>query len=129
MDLFGWLFWIGAAMIAPVLVRILTTRSVSGSPLLAGALLAGFAGLTAVTIAREGVLTVIANHTMNFWGIQVWYDLLIATSLALFFIMPRARAAGMRPLPWVLLVAATASIGLLAMVARLWWLERRAQVA
>ena len=125
MNLFGWLFAIGAAMIAPVMFRILTTRSVTGSPVLAGMVLAGFTALTAVTIAREGVVTVIANHTMNFWGIQVWYDLLIATSLALFFILPRARAAGMRPLPWVLFVAATASIGLLAMVTRLWWLETK----
>lgn len=68
-------------------------------------------------------MTVVANHSMNLWGTQVWYDLLISVSLALFFILPRARAAGMKPLPWVLFVAATASIGLLAMVARLWWLE------
>lgn len=125
MDLWTWLFVIGAAFVGPVMVRIATMRGTVGSPLLAGMLLAAFSAFTAFTIAREGVVTVIANHTMNFWGTQVWYDLLIATSLALFFIVPRARAAGMNPLPWILFVAATASIGLLALVARLWWLERR----
>ncbi|MFN4112871.1 MAG: hypothetical protein ACK4GD_02895 [Sphingomonadaceae bacterium] len=124
MDMGTWLFVIGAAVVGPIMVRILTAHSAIGSPELAALLLAAFAAFSAFTIAQEGVMTVVANHTMNFWGTQVWYDLLIAVSLALFFIMPRARAAGMNPLPWVLFVAATASIGLLAMVTRLWWLER-----
>lgn len=126
MDTYTLLFVIGAVAIAPVIVRILTMRSATGSPVLAGVLFVGFSLFTALTIAREGVLTVIANHTMNLWGTQVWYDLLISVSLALFFILPRARAVGMRPLPWTLFVAATASIGLLAMVARLFWLEKSA---
>mgnify|MGYP001163311919 CR=1 FL=1 len=125
MDTGTWLFVIGAGAVGPVMVRILTARSAIGSPELAAALFAAFAAFSAYAIAQEGVLTVVANHSMRFWGTQVWYALLIAVSLALFFIMPRARAAGMNPLPWVLFVAATASIGLLAMVARLWWLERR----
>lgn len=129
MDMGTWLFVIGAAAAGPVLVRILTARSAIGSPELAAVLFAAFAAFSAFTIAQEGVMAVVVNHTMNFWGTQVWYDLLIAVSLALFFIVPRSRSAGMNPLPWVLFVAATASIGLLAMVARLWWLERRAQAA
>ena len=52
---------------------------------------------------------------------------MLRTVVALFFIAPRARAAGMNVLPWTLLVGCTASIGLLAMVARLFWLERRAR--
>ena len=126
MNTYTWLFVIGAVVALPVIVRILTMRSATGSPLLAGVLFVGYSLFTALTIAREGVMTVIANHTMNLWGAQVWYDLLIAASLALFFIMPRARAVGMNPVPWVLFVAATASIGLLAMVARLFWLEKSA---
>ena len=38
--------------------------------------------------------------------------------------MPRARAQGMSIALWILFVATTASIGLLAMVARLFWLEK-----
>lgn len=126
MDTYTLLFVIGAVVALPVVGYILTTRSATGSPVLAGVLFVGFSLFTALTIAREGVLTVVANHTMNLWGTQVWYDLLISVSLALFFILPRARAVGMNPVPWVLFVAATASIGLLAMVARLFWLEKSA---
>ncbi|MBX7513036.1 hypothetical protein K3179_00600 [Qipengyuania sp. GH38] len=98
-----------------------------GSAILAAALAAGFGAFTAVTIANEGVLLVWTNHTQNLWGVQVWWDLLCAVVLAVFLIAPRARTAGMRMIPWILFVAATASIGLLAMVARLFWLEARAE--
>ena len=98
-----------------------------GSAILAAALASGFGAFTAVTIAKEGVLLVWTNHTQNLWGVQVWWDLLCAVVLAVFLIAPRARAAGMRMIPWTLFVAATASIGPLAMVARLFWLEARTE--
>lgn len=103
---------------------ILLRPSASGSALMAAALAAGFAAFTAVTIAAEGVMPVIANHTRNLWGVQVWWDLLFSVSLAFFFAAPRARAAGMNVPAWGLFVVSTASIGLLAMAARLFWLEQ-----
>ena len=114
---------LGSAMLA--LVYVLSGSPRTGSAVLAAALAAGFGAFTAVTIAREGVLLVWTNHTQNLWGVQVWWDLLFAVVLAVFLIAPRARAAGMRMIPWTCFVAATASIGLLAMVARLFWLEAR----
>jgi len=101
----------------------------TGAPLLAGALAAGFAAFTAVTIATEGLFPVILNHTTNLWGVQVWWDLLFALGIATFLVLPRARAAGMTVWPWIALILATASIGLLAMCARLFWLERQAAAA
>jgi hypothetical protein len=98
-----------------------------GNAVLAGALSAGFAAFTAFTIATEGVFPVILNHTSNLWGVQVWWDLLFSLSIATFLILPRARAAGMSVWPWTLFILATASIGLLAMCARLFWLEHRAE--
>ena len=95
-----------------------------GNALLAGALSAGFAAFTAVTIATEGVFPLIPNQTSNLWGVQVWWDLLFSLSVAFFFVVPRARAAGMNVGLWTVFVLATASIGLLAMVARLFWLEQ-----
>lgn len=99
-------------------------RDTPGSSLLAASLSAGFAAFTIVTIASEGVWPVIVNHTSNLWGLQVWFDLLFSLSVAFFFVLPRARAAGMNTGLWTLFVLATASIGLLAMVARLFWLEQ-----
>lgn len=120
------LFLAGVLAIVVAVITIATARDRTGSAVLAAALSAGFAGLTAVTIWSEGVWLVVENHTLNLWGIQVWYDLLFSVGIALFFVLPRARAAGMNVLPWIVFVALTASIGLLAMVARLFWLERRA---
>lgn len=97
-----------------------------GSAGLAAALCGGFAAFTAGAVYSEGLAPILANHTGNMWGVQVWWDLLIAVTLSLFLIAPRARKAGMNLPLWAVLVAATASIGLLAMAARLFWLERAA---
>ena len=94
-----------------------------GSALLAGALSAGFAAFSAVTIATEGVFPVVLNHTSNLWGVQVWWDLLFSLSIANFLILPRAKAQGMNLILWTVFILATASIGLLAMCSRLFWLE------
>ena len=117
----------GLATAVIALGYILAGSPKIGSAVLAAALAAGFGAFTAVTIAREGVLLVWTNHTQNLWGVQVWWDLLFAVVLAVFLIAPRARAAGMKLFPWLLFVAATASIGLLAMAARLFWLEARSE--
>ena len=123
------LFAGGLSAVLVAIGFVLARRETSGSPLLAAALAGGFAAFTAVTIATEGVLPVIANHTANLWGVQVWWDLLIAVTLVLFLIAPRARAQRMNLPLWTALVVATASIGLLAMCARLFWLERSAAKA
>ncbi|QPC97830.1 hypothetical protein [Qipengyuania soli] len=120
---------LAAGGLAAVLIALglIASGRLSGGDALAAAMLAGaFAGFTAITVFKEGALLVWANHTTSLWGVQVWWDLLIAVTLAVFFIVPRARAAGMNVLPWIVFVALTASIGLLAMVARLFWLEKQA---
>ena len=90
---------------------------------------AAFAGFTGATIYADGIMPVITNHTANLWGTQVWWDLLFAVVLCLFLIAPRARKAGMSLPLWTLFVVATASIGLLAMAARLFWLETQTQAS
>ena len=81
------------------------------------------APFSAVTIATEGVFPVVLNHTSNLWGVQVWWDLLFSLSIAYFLILPRAKAQGMNLTLWTVFILATASIGLLAMCSRLFWLE------
>ena len=119
------LFLGGLLAVLAALGYMLSKREVTGSPMLAAMLSAGFGAYTAVTIASEGVMPVWLNHTSNLWGVQVWWDLLFSLGVAVFLILPRARAQGMNIAPWILFVAATASIGLLAMVARLFWLEKQ----
>jgi hypothetical protein len=66
-----------------------------------------------------------AEHTRNLWGNQIWFDLLLAAGIAWSFIVPAAREMQMRLLPWLALVVGTGCIGLLAMVARLIYLQEQ----
>ena len=79
------------------------------------------------TVAEEGLIQFWINHTTTLAGVQVWFDLVIAVAIAFVLIAPRARAVGMPLLPWAIAVIATASIALLPMLARLFWLEARAR--
>jgi hypothetical protein len=85
----------------------------------------GFLAYSLVPIVQEGPVGFVASHTANHWGVQVWLDLVLALCLALFLAAPRARQAGMNPVPWLVLVLCSGSIGLLAFLARLFWLEER----
>ncbi|RNJ63339.1 MAG: hypothetical protein EDM03_02675 [Porphyrobacter sp. IPPAS B-1204] len=114
--------------LAAVLSMLLRPQA-PGNAVLAGALSAGFAAFSAVTIWAEGVFPVVLNHTSNLWGVQVWWDLLFSLSIAYFLILPRAKALGMNLAAWTLFILATASIGLLAMCARLFWLEQQSERA
>ncbi len=96
--------------------------------LVPGTFAALFLAWSVFTVVREGPLGFWPNHTANAWGNQVWFDLLLAIGCALALLLPRARAVGMRPLPWLVLIVCTGSIGLLTMFARCLFLEnRRAQ--
>ncbi len=119
------LFVAGIMAASIMILYFLLTAQPARSWMLAAVLCAGFSLYTGATIAAEGPIGFIANHSTNLWGVQVWYDLIISLGIALFLILPRARTAGMRPAPWVIFVGLTASIGLLAMIARLIWLEDR----
>ena len=116
-------FFAGLIAGTMALVSILVNKSGHGNALLAAMLSAGFAAFTAVQIAQEGVMMFWTNHSQNLTGTQVWWDLIICAMVALFFVAPRARKQGMNLPLWALFVGCTASIGLLAMIARLFWLE------
>ncbi len=108
------------------LTYILVAKPVSGSPVIAAMFAAGFAAFTAVQIWNDGIMMFWTNHSANLTGIQVWWDLVFCVMIALFFIAPRAHKVNMNVPVWALFVATTASIGLFAMIARLFWLERQA---
>ncbi len=94
--------------------------------LVPAALSLGFLLFSLYTVASEGALGFWPEHTRNFWANQIWLDLLLAVGVGWFLLVPQARSLGMRPLPWLALVASTGSIGLLAMLARLLYLRERA---
>lgn len=107
------------------LAMALPARAGRPTWLLPAALSALFLAWSVWTISQQGLAAVWTEHTRNAWGNQIWFDLLMAIGLGLALLLPRARAAGMKPLPWLLLVAATGSVGLFAMMARCLFLEAR----
>lgn len=81
------------------------------------------------TVWNEGPWGVLAEHTRTLWSSQIWFDLLLGVSVALWCMVPSARRLGMRISLWMVLILATGNIGLLAMLARLWWLEEQTKKA
>lgn len=80
-------------------------------------------------VSRQGLLGVWPEHVRGPWANQIWFDLLLALGVAFSQLAPRARAVGMRPFPWFVLIAATGSVGLLAMLARCQYLAARTATA
>ncbi len=122
MTTFEILFFAGAAAGLFAWMGIVSGKG-RGSWLLTALLGAFFAGFSAIAIWDGGPLGFVANHSVDLWGTQVWYDLIICVGVAFFLIIPRAKAAGMNVLPWSVAVFTTASIALLPMLARVLYLE------
>ena len=89
------------------------------------ALSAAFLFFSLYTVLQEGLTNVWPNHTQNFWGNQVWIDLLIAIGIAFAMLAPRAKAQGMNPWLWLVLIICTGCIAVLAMFARVIYLENQ----
>lgn len=82
-----------------------------------------FTVLTVIAFINTGPLGFWHLHVADWWGNQVWMDLLFAVSVALFFVIPQARKLGMTILPWVVFTITTGCVGLLAMTARVLYLR------
>jgi hypothetical protein len=85
-----------------------------------------FALFSIQAIVNEGMFGFWTEHARNLWGHQIWFDLLLAIAVAWCLIVPQAKAKGMRLLPWLILIVCTGCIGLLAMLARLLYLQDQA---
>lgn len=85
-----------------------------------------FLAFSVITLMQEGIWGFWTNHAANLWGNQVWIDLLIAIGLGWTLISPRAKRLNMALPLWALGIVFTGCIGLLAMVARVMWLEEQA---
>lgn len=86
------------------------------------------AACTGWAIGEQGLFGVWPLATGSPWGLQLWFDRLMAVTAGFFLLQNRARQAGMKSEVWVLAVIVTGSIGLLLMLARTVYLERRADL-
>lgn len=118
----------GYALAAIIMLLVTQTKERVAWPgwLVPAAMFAAFAAWTCVALLREDLHTLWSMVSGSFWGVQLWYDFLISLTAAFFLLQNRARAAGMKSEIWVLLVIFTGSIGLMLMLARTLYLERKA---
>lgn len=118
----------GALFIAFAVARIaIASAARKNSWLLPASLSFGYFLFTLSSVVVEGPFAFWAEHTRNLWGNQIWLDLLLSAAIAWCFLVPRAKATGMRLLPSLAFVIGTGSIGLLAMTARLLFIESRSR--
>ena len=82
-----------------------------------------------VVISREGPFGFVVEHTRNGWSVQIGFDLVLSAFTALGFIAPVARRVGVRMGPWIILTLLTGSIGLLALAARVLYLQSKSSEA
>lgn len=125
MTTFELLFLTGGVGVVLFMALLASGRTGTGDWMLAMLLAAGFMAFSLIPVLKEGPIGFVANHTGNFWGVQVWFDLVLALGTALFLAAPRARRVGMTLAPWLILVLLSGSIGLFVLLARLFWLERQ----
>ncbi|HON80529.1 MAG TPA: hypothetical protein PK544_18705 [Spirochaetota bacterium] len=85
-----------------------------------------FFGWSVFSAVYGGAAGFWVEHTRNYWGVQIWFDLLLAVCIGWFFIVPKAGALNMKLVPWGVLVLATGCIGFTAMVSRMLYLEEKA---
>lgn len=121
--------WIPVAAVTLFLMYTLSLLAAAhrrrGAWLLPAAASLAFLAFSTVAILQEGPLGFWPEHVRNLWGNQIFMDLLLLGAAGFTLVLPRVRAVGMRPLPWLLLSACLGSIGFLAMMARLLYLEER----
>ena len=73
--------------------------------------LGAFGVLSAIAVARHGVVGIFTGPLENAAGMQVLADLAIALVLVLVWLWRDAKATGRNPVPWVVLTLATGSFG------------------
>ena len=115
----------GVMVVANVLVMAKPGTVMKGRWVVPAVISLAFFIFSAVTIVTEGPTGFVTEHTHGFWGNQVWFDLLLAASAMWFLVVPRAREVGMMLPFWLVLIVATGSIGVMAMLSRLMFLQDR----
>jgi hypothetical protein len=126
MTLHTWIAVVAALIVVTYLLGAL--RAPAGrrtSWLVPAAACVAFAAFSTLAIVQEGPLGFWPEHVQHLWGNQIFMDLLFSATVGFAFVLPRARAVGVRPLPWLAATVGLGSIGLLAFVARVLYLEER----
>ena len=71
----------------------------------------------------EGPFGFWTDLTQTYWGVQVWFDLLLAFGISCYFISLKAKEVGVSIAPWLALVLCTGCIGILAFLSRVLYVQ------
>jgi len=121
------LFVVGAVALIAFLAVTVTSKNVQAPAPIALPIAAFvvFSVISVRAVVTEGFPQLLADHTRGPWSTQVWFDLLLASSIAWSALLPRARRVGMHGAPWAIALVLTGSLALLPMLARILYLEAR----
>ncbi len=121
------LFVVGAVVLVAFLAVTTLAAKKAEAPAIALpiAAFAVFSVISVRALVTEGFPQLLADHTRGPWSTQVWFDLLLASSIAWSALLPRARRLGMHVGLWAIALVLTGSLALLAMLARILYLEAR----
>lgn len=130
MSPFALLALAGFAVAAGTMLLVTQTKERVAWPawLVPAVVVVPFTAWTGLAIAEEGLVGFSSMITGSHWGLQLWFDRLMSVTAAFYLLQNRARAAGMTSEVWVLAVIFTGSIGLVLMLARMAYVERKTSV-
>ena len=116
----------GAFILTLITIAIAGGQSRSGIWMLPASLSAVFFAWSAWAVFSEGLFGFWTEHTRNKWGVQIWFDLLLAAGVAYGLIAADAKKLGMHLFPWAIAIMCTGSVAILAMAARFLFLREKA---
>ena len=122
------IFSVGALVAFFVYLVIKKSPIKGGAWMFPAALALAFTLFSLYLVLAEGPLGFWPKHSQSFWGVQVWMDLLLALGVSCYFIVPKAKSVGVSVVPGLLLVLCTGSIGMLAFLSRVLYIEERTAV-
>lgn len=76
-------------------------------------------------VVTEGPFGFWPEHIRNLWGNQIWFDLLLAVTVAWAMLIGPAKRLGMNLWLWMIFIICTGSIGLTATAARYLYLREK----
>lgn len=86
-----------------------------------------FTAYTVTVVLRGDVLALAKLTFANAFSVQVFFDLVVAATVALVYVNPKAKALGVPRIPYILATAVVGSVGLLAYITHVEWAQSKAR--
>ncbi len=88
-----------------------------------------FTAYTTIVVLRGDVLSLAKLTFSNAFSVQVFFDLVVAATVALVYVSPKAKALGVPRIPYIIATALVGSVGLLAYITHVEWAQSKTRAA